>query len=455
MSPAAGDHGAVHDHRASGELTIRPVTGLGEFGPASDLAAEIRSAAPWLSDGDIVVVTSKVFSKIEGRMVAAPADPEQRNTVRRSLIEEEAVRVVARRDELLITENRNGLIQAAAGVDGSNVPGDHLALLPVDPDASAARLRADLAGHGLDVAVLVTDTMGRAWRAGQTDVAIGASGMSVRHGYAGAVDGYGNPLAVTDIAVADEIAAAADLVKGKLGGVPVAVISGLAPVDDGSTARDLIREPASDLFRLGTDEALAQGRIEALLTRRSVRTFAPGRLNPESMHACFAEALTAPAPHHSRPVRFLWIRDNARRAALLDAMTEQWRRDLKADGKGAKAIDQRVRRGQILYDAPELVIPVLTAEGMHAYRDDRRNACEQTMFTVAGGAAVGSFLIALSVRGIGSCWVGSTIFAAATVRHVLDLPADWQPLGAVAIGHPAAPAGLRGPADIAGRVIEL
>ncbi|MFZ2511588.1 MAG: coenzyme F420-0:L-glutamate ligase [Gordonia sp. (in: high G+C Gram-positive bacteria)] len=454
--PAASDRAPWRrDHRAAGELTIRPVTGLGEFGPASDLAAEILTGAPWLADGDVVVVTSKVFSKIEGRMVPAPADLEQRNTLRRKLIDDEAVRIVARRDQLLITQNRNGLVQAAAGVDGSNVPGDQLALLPVDPDHSAAQLRADFTARGLDVAVLVTDTMGRAWRAGQTDVAIGAAGIAVRHSYDGAVDGYGNPLLVTDIAVADELAAAADLVKGKIDGVPVAVIRGLAPVDDGSTARNLVREPESDLFRLGTEDALTQGRTEALLTRRSVRSFASGRVAPAEMHAAFAEALTAPAPHHSHPVSFLWVRDRSRRTALLDAMAEDWRRDLDADGKSVESVTQRVGRGQILYDAPELVIPVMTRQGMHTYPDDRRNDCEYTMFTVAAGAAVGSLLVALSAREIGSCWVGSTIFAAATVRRVLDLPTHWQPLGAIAIGHPAAPAGLRGPADTEGLVIEL
>lgn len=449
------DHRAPADHRAAGGLTILPVTGLGEFGPDSDLAAEILAAAPWLADDDVLVVTSKVVSKLEGRTVTAPADPEARDALRRSLIDDEAVRVVARRGELTITANRNGLVQAAAGIDGSNVAADQLALLPVDPDASAARLRAALADRGVRVAVLVTDTMGRAWRAGQTDVAIGAAGIAVRHGYEGAVDDHGNPLRVTDIAVADELAAAADLVKGKLAGVPVAVVRGLTPHDDGSGARDLVRDPDDDLFRLGTDDALAQGRREALLTRRSVRRFAPGPVDPQEMHAAFAEALTAPAPHHTHPVRFLWLRDRRRRETLLEAMAADWRADLAADGKSAESIGKRVARGQILYDAPELVIPVLTGEGMHHYPDERRRACEETMFTVAAGAAVGGLLVALSVRGIGSCWVGSTIFAAPTVRRVLELPADWAPLGAVAIGHPAAPAGLRGPAATEGLVMEL
>ncbi|WP_412475240.1 coenzyme F420-0:L-glutamate ligase [Gordonia sp. LUNF6] len=444
------------DHRAAAGLQILPVTGLGEFGPGSDLAAEIIAAAPWIVDDDVLVVTSKVFSKTEGRMVAAPTDPEERDAFRRRLIDDETVRVVARRNRTLITANRNGLVQAAAGVDGSNVRTDQIALLPLDPDASAARLRARLADEfGLRVAVIVTDTMGRAWRTGQTDVAIGASGIAVSHGYDGVVDPYGNTLQVTDIAVADELAAAADLVKGKLDGVPVAVVRGMTPVDDGTGARDLVRDLDDDMFRLGVEEAVALGRRQALLTRRSIRRFAEREVAEESMRAAFAEALTAPAPHHTHPIRFLWIRDDDRRRRLLDAMAEAWRADLTADRKTPESTAKRIRRGQILYDAPELVIPVVTGDGMHEYPDARRNACEKTMFTVAGGAAVAGLLVALSVRDIGSCWVGSTIFAAEVVRRELDLPSHWQPLGAVAIGHPAEEAGLREPADVDSMVVEL
>ncbi|MFT4088513.1 MAG: coenzyme F420-0:L-glutamate ligase [Gordonia sp. (in: high G+C Gram-positive bacteria)] len=443
------------DHRAAGGLTILPVLGLGEFTEDSDVAAEILTAAPWIADGDVLVVTSKIFSKTEGRMVDAPTDPDERDTLRRKLIDDETVRVVAQRGRTLITVNRNGLVQAAAGVDGSNVATDRLALLPVDPDASAARLRAALTATGREVAVIVTDTMGRAWRTGQTDVAIGASGVAVSHAYDGVDDAYGNTLAVTDIAVADEIAAAADLVKGKLDGVPVAVVRGLSPVDDGSTARDLVRDIEDDLFSLGVEFAVAQGRREALLTRRSVRRFDDAPVPDDVMRAAFADALTAPAPHHTHPVKFLWLRDRVRRRALLDAMTAAWRTDLDADGKTPESADKRIARGQILYEAPELVIPVMTGDGMHVYPDDRRNACENTMFTVAGGAAVAGLLVGLSVRGVGSCWVGSTIFAADTVRSVLALDPSWAPLGAVAVGYPESEPALRAAADIEGLVLEL
>ncbi|MGW0036539.1 coenzyme F420-0:L-glutamate ligase [Gordonia sp. NPDC003376] len=438
----------IRDHRAPGEIEIRPVTGLPEFDTSSDLAAEILRAAPWLTSGDVVVVTSKVFSKIEGRMVVSPTDPDARDALRRKLVEQESVRVVARKNRTLITENRLGIVQAAAGIDGSNVPGDSLALLPENPDASARGLRAALAAAGRDVAVIVTDTMGRAWRTGQTDVAIGAAGIAVSHPYEGGVDAHGNPLIVTDIAVADEIAAAADLVKGKLAGVPVAVVRGLTITDDNSSATDLIRPIGEDLFRLGTEEAVAQGRLEALLTRRSIRSFADSPVDGDDIRAACADALTAPAPHHTHPVRFVWVRDGRRRRTLLDTMAAQWRTDLAADGKTTESIDKRVARGQILYDAPELVIPFLVADGAHTYPDDRRNACEHTMFTVAAGGAVNALLVALSVRGLGSCWIGSTIFAADIVREALDLEDSWEPLGAIAIGHPVEMGSLRAPAPV-------
>ncbi|MEE3852732.1 coenzyme F420-0:L-glutamate ligase [Gordonia sp. LSe1-13] len=446
---------AVTDHAAGGELSIRPVLGLGEFGPGIDIATELRRAAPWLADGDVVVATSKIFSKVENRMVAAPTDPDERDALRRKLVEQESVRVLARRNRTLITENRNGLIQAAAGVDGSNVAADELALLPEDPDASAARLRSRIEEiAGVRVAVVITDTMGRAWRNGQTDVAIGSAGLRVSHPYDGSTDAHGNPLVVTDIAVADEIAAAGDLVKGKLGGVPVAVIRGLHPVDDGSRAADLVRPADDDLFRLGTAEAIEQGRREALLTRRSVRTFAPGAIEAEVMHAAFADALTAPAPHHTHPVRFVWVRSPQRRLQLLDEMAQAWRTDLEGDAKSPESVSKRLRRGQILYDAPELVIPFLVPEGAHDYPDARRNAAEHTMFTVAAGGAVSALLVALSVREVGSCWIGSTIFAPDVVRRVLELDDRWEPLGAIAVGRPLSAARPRPPADTAGLVIE-
>lgn len=436
----------MNDHGTSARVEILPVPGLPEFRPGDDLAAAIAEAAPWLRDDDVLVVTSKVLSKTEGRMVAAPSNPDERDALRRKLIDGEAVRVLARKGRTLITENALGLVQAAAGVDGSNVESNELALLPVDPDGSAAALVTALRERlGVTVAVVVTDTMGRAWRTGQTDVAIGAAGLTVLHAYAGEHDQHGNELIVTEIAVADEIAAAADLVKGKLTAVPVAVVRGLALRDDGSSARNLVRAGEEDLFWLGTEEALALGRSQAQLLRRSVRAFSAEAVPDHLIEAAVGEALTAPAPHHTRPVRFVWIQDPAVRVGLLDAMKDQWRADLLGDGRDPDSVERRVARGQILYDTPELVIPFMVPDGAHTYPDEHRTAAEHTMFTVAAGAAVQGLLVALAVRGVGSCWIGSTIFAPDLVRAALDLPDDWEPLGAIAIGYPADPSGPRDP----------
>ena len=454
------------EHAAPGDVTLWAPDGLPEFRPGADLAgilAEALTADPHgLTDGDVVVLTSKVLSKTEGRIVPAPTDPEERDALRRRLVEQESVRLVARVNRTLITENRLGIVQAAAGVDGSNVETGELALLPIDPDSSAAALAADLRRiTGARVAVLVTDTMGRAWRTGQIDMAIGAAGMRVSVGYDGAVDRQGNELLVTDVAVADEVAAAADLVKGKLGARPVAVVRGLGHLlvdddndagnDDDSapspdvprTARDLVRDGEFDLFRLGTAEALAQGRREAVPARRSVRRFSDEPVDAEALAEAVADALTAPAPHHSTPIRFVRVTGQAR-VRLLDALRTEWERDLRADGHTGDVLARRLGRGDILRECPELIVPFVDdASGAHTYPDERRAACEVTMFTVAGGAAVQSLLVALAARGLGSCWIGSTIFAADTTRRELGVPDTWRPLGGVAVGYPAEPVPAR------------
>ncbi|MEG8183553.1 coenzyme F420-0:L-glutamate ligase [Nocardia terpenica] len=444
------------DHAPGGELRIMPVPGLPEFRPGDDLAEHIAAQAPWLADGDVLVVTSKIVAKAEGRIVAAPTDPEERDTLRRELVRSEAVRVLAQKGRTLITENRIGIVQAASGVDGSNVEQGELVLLPAEPDASAKALRAGLAERlGVDVAVVITDTMGRAWRNGQTDTAIGSAGLRVLHDYAGAVDGQGNELHVTQVAVADELAAAADLVKGKLGGVPVAVVRGLSPHDDGSTAADLLRSGEEDLFWLGTAEAIELGRGQALLMRRSVRQFADAPVDPALIRAAVSEALTAPAPHHTRPVRLVWVRDRALRERLLTTMADRWRADLSGDGLPADRVERRIGRGRILFDAPEVIIPFCVPDGAHDYPDERRRAAEQTMFTVAVGAAVQGLLVALATRGIGSCWIGSTIFAPEITREVLGLEKEWTPLGAIAVGYPTEELTPRDPRDPGAALVEL
>lgn len=282
-------------------ISVHPVTGLPEFGPGDDLAAAVAGAAPWLADGDVVVVTSKVVSKVEGNLVHLEQGAD-REAARQRAVAAETVRVVARRGPLSIVQTRHGWVVAAAGIDTSNVAADTLVLLPADADDSARRLRAKLAELlGVRVAVVVSDTFGRTWREGLTDVAIGASGVPALLDLRGAVDAYGNRLETTQVAVVDELAAAADLVKGKLAGVPVAVVRGfaVAPPDPDPGARPLVRVGPGDLFPLGSRDVVA-GRTPAA-------DLVPRDGDLEAVGAAFRVAAAA-LPEF--PVVLTWGRDD-------------------------------------------------------------------------------------------------------------------------------------------------
>ena len=230
-----------------GALAVLPVTGLPEIRPGARLGRLVAEHAE-LADGDVVVVTQKVVSKAEGRIVAVDATDAD---AKRALAESEAVRVLRRRGDLVVTETRHGFVCASSGVDLSNVEEGYAVLLPVDPDRSARRIRDELRGLGVEVGVIVSDTFGRAWRRGLTDVAIGCAGIAAVVDLKGQRDALGRELVATEVCVVDELASAAELVMGKASGVPVAIVRGADPswFRESSVAAEIVRPYGEDLFR--------------------------------------------------------------------------------------------------------------------------------------------------------------------------------------------------------------
>ncbi|SEE24257.1 coenzyme F420-0:L-glutamate ligase [Jiangella alba] len=381
------------------------------------LATALEQAPPGdaLRDGDIVVVTSKIVSKAEGR-VATGLD-------RDDAIDAEAVRTVSEwttpRGRTRIVETRHGFVMAAAGVDASNVEQGSVVLLPVDPDASARALRDGLAErYGVRVGVVVTDTAGRVWRNGVADFAVGSAGIRAVDDLRGSTDAYGNDLGVTVVALADELAAASELVRAKLSGVPVAVVRGLPhlllePGEDDRGIAALIRPSAEDRFRLGTPEAMRA----AVTARRTASSFTSAQVDPAVVRQAVGAAFSAPWPIDTPPWRFVLLESDAARRRLASAL----------DGAG------------LLGTAPYVVVPCLL-DGSDAL--------------LGLGAAVENLLIALGAEGLASAWLfPDPALAAAT--SALDLPAGWTPIGAVAIGHAAEPSADHPPVDVATVTVTL
>ena len=428
-------------------VQVAAPSGFPEVTPGHDIGALIAehcSTITWpdasrgLHDGDIVVVTSKIVSKSEGRIISI--------SERESALAAQTSAVIATkttpRGTTRIVRNQHGVVLAAAGIDASNAPEGHLLLLPEEPDESARHIRAALGSIlGVRVGVVISDTLGRPWREGLTDAAIGVAGVAPLDDHRGRLDSQGVPLEVTVIAIADEIAAAADLVKGKATGNPVAVVRGLGhhvTAEDGPGSAPLIRNPAEDLFTLGTTEARNLGRCEAASVRRTVRTFTDEPVPVDAIKRAVAAAVTAPAPHHTAPWQFTHLSTSDTRTRVLSAMRSQWEEDLRhLDAMPDADIAKRITRGDILWRAPEVVFAWVDTSAAHPYPDERRQIAERDLFIAAGAAGVQNFLITLAAEGLGSAWVSSTMFCPESVRAELQINDTWLPLGAIAIGWPA------------------
>jgi len=422
-------------------LEILSVESLPEIGPGTDLAGLIADRST-VRDGDVVVVTSKVVSKAEGRIVEV--DPTGREAARRDWAEREARRIVARRDDLIITETTHGFVCANSGVDGSNLPPDRLALLPLDPDDSAARLRDGLKARGADVGVVISDTFGRPWRAGQTNVAIGVAGLRAARDHRGEKDVFGTLMEATLIAVADEIAGAAELVMGKTEGVPVALVRGLPTEAFGSgSAGELVRPADEDLFRSGT--------IEGIEGRRSIRAFIDREVPREAIERAVPAAATAPAPHGSRtgrPWRYVWLRTQTPRNRFLEAIEAAWKRDLDADGTPFGIIEQRISQSRaMLGDAPVLIACFVSLAGADRYSDAERLLAEREMFLTAAGASIQNLMLTFVAQGIGSCWLSTSLFCNEESADALGLGPEWQAVGCVIAGYPRSDPDRRAPVD--------
>lgn len=432
-------------------VAVVPLPTAHRFQPGDDLATllldTVAEQGLTLRDGDVVCVASKVVSLAEGAVVALPPGDERQ--ARRALARQYAAEVVAEAPWVLITRTSQGYVAANGGIDASNV-GDRAALLlPQDPDASAAELRAAvLTATGRRIGVVVTDTFGRPWRRGQTEVALGVAGLPALRDERGGVDLDGRALEVTEAALADEVAAAADLVRRKDSGTPFVLLRGLdtTGLPDG-TGADLLRPREEDLFASGGPTAAEQ----AVARRRTVRRFDPAVAVPDHvLTAAVTAAATAPAPHGTRPWRFLRLTE-ATRHPLLDAMATRWRADLWEDGVSEEAIERRLARSDaVLRPAPVLLLPGVDLGDAHHYPDERRRRAERDLFVLSGGAALQNLQVVLAAHGFGAAWISSTAFCPDTVRSILALPAGWEPLGMLAIGVPASPPAVRGPVSIDG-----
>jgi coenzyme F420-0:L-glutamate ligase/coenzyme F420-1:gamma-L-glutamate ligase len=397
-------------------VEVLALRGIPEVHPGDDLALLLEPALRGMGvrDGDVLAVTQKIISKAEGRVVPARGI---------DWVAAESRRVVARREEILITETRHGFVCANACVDASNVAEGFVSLLPEDPDGSAEELRASIADRlGTRIGVVITDTFGRPWRRGVVNVAIGCSGLPALVDLRGSTDDRGRELTATIVALADEIAAASGLAMPKAGRIPAAIVRGISmPVEPGSPgstigASAIVRPPDEDLFR--------ESPLLSISSRRATRSFRPGAVPRLAIEEAVRAACAAPTPDDAVPWLFVALESGPARRRLVGAMRPASPEDLD--------------------HAPLLILPFVRLPG-HDEAEHPGPAPERDTFLLSSGAAIQGLLLGLHAQGLASIWLPSPPVRPEAMREALSLDDEWTPAGIVAAGWPPAESPPPGP----------
>jgi coenzyme F420-0:L-glutamate ligase / coenzyme F420-1:gamma-L-glutamate ligase len=426
--------------------------------PGDDLAtiilAALAASGEKLRDGDVLILAQKVVSKAQGRSVQlGSVVPSQRaeqlaRDVNKDprlveLILRESTEVVRHRRDVLIVAHRLGFIIANAGIDFSNIEqgrGDDTALLlPHDPDRTSAELRTALFERtGTDVAIIINDSHGRAFRNGTVGTAIGASGLPALADLRGQPDLYGRSLHGSEVALADEIAAAASLLMGQAGeGRPIVLARGIPMSRRAGSAAELVRERKIDLFR-APPLSRADTVEELLLRRRSVRRYTSEPVAGAVLEKLLRAAICAPSAHNSQPWRFAVMQTLGPKERLARAMGERLRTDRTRDGDRIDLIESDIARSFArITGAPVVVIVCLTMEDTDPYPDERRRSAERQMAVQSTAMAMQNLQLAASAAGLGASIMCAPLFCPDIVSEVCELPSAWKPQGLVTIGYPA------------------
>jgi coenzyme F420-0:L-glutamate ligase / coenzyme F420-1:gamma-L-glutamate ligase len=431
------------------------LTGVPFVKPGHDLTGIILTALATsnetLRDGDILVIAQKIVSKAQDRFVRLDAVEPSAQAERLAhavnkdarlveLILRESTEVVRHRRDVLIVAHKLGLVMANAGIDQSNVEQgvheDTALLLPENPDATCAELRQALhIRTGAEVAVIINDSHGRAFRNGTVGVAIGASGLAALADLRGAPDLYGRRLRSTEVALADEIASAASLLMGQASeGRPIVLARGIAVAQGDGAAADLVRPKKIDLFRAAPGPSVT----EVLGRRRSIRRYTEAPVPDDVIKRGLEAAINAPSAHNRQPWRFAVLKDAAAKGRLARAMGDRLRADRSRDGDASELIEQDVARSITrITGAPVVIVVSLAMDDMDVYPDARRAAAEHQMAVQSTAMAMQNLLLAAHEEGLGTSIMCAPLFCPDVIHAALALPARWEPQALITMGFPA------------------